>query len=224
MDFAGDFETHVTVRPAAAQAVAGWAAGRGLKFVHIVLERGRVASQPMLTLRTRGTLAGALAAAARTTARLRADGFDVARVKVEAAPWNAGVPADDADALGPAYYFEHHLKLLLERGFDAGALAGAARPHAAHLSRNARRVRADGLQERFVTQRCRCVGSRTAARRLDALAGDLRARGHEIVAVEREFVVHDADESLDDGWIDEPAHLEEPAQLEEPAPFEEETR
>ncbi|MWA06193.1 hypothetical protein F8568_038770 [Actinomadura sp. LD22] len=83
MDFAGDFETHVTVHPAAG-AVAGWAAARGLKFVHIVLDRGRVASQPMLTLRTRGTLAGALAAA-RTVADLRADGFEATRVKVEAA-------------------------------------------------------------------------------------------------------------------------------------------
>ncbi|MBD2900607.1 hypothetical protein amrb99_96120 [Actinomadura sp. RB99] len=221
MDFAGDFETHVTVRPAAAGAVAGWAVARGLKFVHIVLERGRVASQPMLTLRTRGTLDDALADAARTAADLRADGFEVARVKVEAAPWNAGVPADDADALGPAYYFEHHLKLLLEPGFDAGALAGAARPHAAHLSRNARRVRADGREERFVTQRCRCVGSRTAARRLDALAGALRARGHEIVSVEREFVVHDGDASLDDGWIEEPARFERSEEL---ARVEEETR
>ncbi|MBO2462147.1 hypothetical protein [Actinomadura violacea] len=203
MDFAGDFETHLTARPAAAERLAGWAAARGLKFVHIVLDRGRVASQPMLTLRTRGTFADALGDAVRTTADLRADGFEVARVKVEAAPWNAGVPADDADALGPGYYFEHHLKLLLDPGFDAAALAGAARPHTAHLSRNARRVRADGRQERFVTQRCRCVGARTAARRLDALAGELRARGHEIVSVEREFVVHDADESLDDGWIEE---------------------
>jgi hypothetical protein len=208
VDFAGDFETHVTVRPAAARPVAGWAAARGLTFVHIVLERGRVASQPMLTLHTRGTLDDALADAARTTADLRADGFEVARVKVEAAPWNAGVPARDADALGPVYYFEHHVKLLLEPGFDAGTLAGAARPHAAHLSRNARRVRPDGRQERFVTQRCRCVGSRTAGRRLDALVRELRARGHEIVSVEREFVVHDADESLDDGWIEEPEVLE----------------
>ncbi|MFB4301689.1 hypothetical protein [Actinomadura sp. NTSP31] len=203
MDFSGDFETHLTARPAAAERLAGWAAARGLKFTHIVLARGRVASQPMLTLHTRGTLDDALADAARTTADLRADGLEVVRAKVEAAPWNAGVPAGDAGALGPAYYFEHHLKLLLEPGFDAGALAEAARPHAAHLSRNARRVRADGRQERFVTQRCRCVGSRTAERRLDVLAGDLRRRGHEILSVEREFVVHDGAPSLDDGWIEE---------------------
>ncbi|MDL4819278.1 hypothetical protein [Actinomadura opuntiae] len=203
MDFSGDFETHLTARPAAAERLAGWAEARGLEFAHIVLARGRTASQPMLTLRTRGTLDDALADAARTAADLRGDGLQPVRVKVEAAPWNAGVPAGDADALGPEYYFEHHLKLLLDPGFDAGALAGAARPHAAHVSRNARRVRSDGRQERFVTQRCRCVGSRTAGRRLDALAAALRARGHEIVSVDREFVVHDGAPFLDDGWIEE---------------------
>ncbi|WP_207400957.1 hypothetical protein [Actinomadura roseirufa] len=126
-------------------------------------------------------------------------------MKVEAAPWNEGVPADDADALGPEFYFEHHVKLVLRPGFDPVALAAVARPHAAHVSRNARRVRADGGQERFVTQRCRRVGSGTAGRRLGALVAALRADGHDVVSVEREFVVHDDAASMDDGWIDEPS-------------------
>ncbi|RSN66812.1 hypothetical protein [Actinomadura sp. WAC 06369] len=203
MDFAGDFETHVTVH-GDARAVADWAAARGVKFAHIVLERGRVASQPMLTLTCSGTLDDARAQAARTALDLRADGFAAARVKIEAAPWNAGVPAADDEALDPARYFEHHVKLLLAP--DAGAAPGLAEvvgPHAAHVSRNARRVRTDGRAERFVTQRCRRVGARTAGARLDALTGALRARGFEIVEVEREFVVFDGDESLDDGWIEE---------------------
>ncbi|WP_254716476.1 hypothetical protein [Actinomadura sp. WMMB 499] len=211
MDFAGVFETHVTVR-GDARAVAEWAAARGVKFVHIVLERGRVASQPMLTLPFGGTLDEARADAARTVRDLEADGFAVARVKIEAAPWNAGVPVTDGEALGPAYYFEHHVKLLLDAGADTGAGTGAetealartVRPHAAHVSRNARRVRSDGRRERFVTQRCRRVGARTAGARLDALTAALRADGHEIAGVEREFVVFDGDESLDDGWIEEP--------------------
>lgn len=202
VDFAGDFETHVTVRGDAG-AVAEWAAARDVKFVHIVLERGRTASQPMLTLGCSGTLDAARAEAACTVLALRADGLAVARVKIEAAPWNAGVPVTDGEALGPAYYFEHHVKVLLDAGFDTGALARAVRPHAAHVSRNARRVRTDGRLERFVTQRCRRVGARTAGARLDALTGALRAGGLEIAGVEREFVVFDGDESLDDGWIEE---------------------
>lgn len=201
--FAGDFETHVTVRGDAG-AVAEWAAARGMKFVHIVLDRGRVPSQPMLTLGCRGEFETARAEAARVAGALRADGFAVARVKIEAAPWNAGVPGTDDEALGPAYYFEHHVKLNLGPGADLDALAGTVRPYSAHLSRNARRVRTDGREERFVTQRCRGVGARTAGVRLNALTGALREAGHEIAEVEREFVVFDGDESLDDGWIEEP--------------------
>lgn len=207
MDFAGDFETHLTVRCGDRElaALARWAAAHGAKFSHIVLSRGRVVSQPMLTLRGSGALAEVMAVAGRTAAALEADGFEVTRSKVEAAPWNRGVPAcdEDAAALGPGRYFEHHLKLLLEPGFDAVALAALVAPHAAQLSRNARRVRADGVAERFVTQRCRLVGAPVAERRLAALVTALRERRHRIAEVEREFVVFDGDESLDDGWIDE---------------------
>ncbi|MFI6521058.1 hypothetical protein ACIBF1_36275 [Spirillospora sp. NPDC050679] len=213
MDFTGDFETHLTVPCPASEidAVERWAAERGLKFAHIVLDRGRTPSQPMLTLRTRGTLDTARAQAEDVAARLRADGHPVTRLKIEASPFNTGVPEHDTDApdprRAPDRYFEHHVKLLLEPGADTGALAAAVRPHAAHLSRNARRVRADGRHERFVTQRCRGVGSRTAVRRLEALLAALRAvpHDHEIASVEREYVVFDGDASLDDGWIDEEA-------------------
>lgn len=159
----------------------------------------------MLTSRGSGALADVLAEAGRTRAALAADGFTVTRAKVEAAPWNAGVPADDESAreLGPGRYFEHHLKLLLEPGTDLGALAALVAPHAAHLSRNARRVRDDGLAERFVTQRCRLVGAPEAGRRLAALTAALLGGRYPIAEVEREFVVFDGDESLDDGWIEE---------------------
>jgi hypothetical protein len=207
VDFAGDFETHLTVRCGEHEldALARWAGERGLKFTHIELSRGRVVAQPMLTLRGTGTFAAARAAAEDAAARLCTAGFEVTRLKIEAAPWNEGVPVSDEDAvrLGPGRYFEHHLKLLLASGFDAAALAGAVVPHAAHLSHNVRRLRADGARERFVTQRCRLVGARTAGRRLEMLTSALNAKGYEIAAVEREYVVFDGDESLDEGWIDE---------------------
>ncbi|WP_240809855.1 hypothetical protein [Actinomadura sp. WMMA1423] len=128
----------------------------------------------------------------------------MSRTKIEAAPWNEGVPASDAEADGLCY-FEHHIKLLLDPGDDTAALAETVVPHGAHLSRNARRVRADGRSERFVTQRCHRVGARTAGQRLDTLTSVLRANGHDIASVEREFVVFDGNASLDDGWITEGA-------------------
>ncbi|GAA1574221.1 hypothetical protein GCM10009678_66160 [Actinomadura kijaniata] len=203
MGFSGEFETHVTV-DGPADDLAGWAEARGLKFVHILLDRGRTPSQPMLTLRTGGTLADARADAERAAADLRAAGFTVTRLKIEASPRTEGVPVTDADALGPGFYFEHHIKLLLPGDADTAALAAVAARHSAHLSRNARRVRADGRQERFVTQRCREVGMQTAGRRMKALLNALRRHGGlEVGTVEREFVVFDDAPALDDGWIDE---------------------
>ncbi|MGF1428374.1 hypothetical protein [Kitasatospora sp. LaBMicrA B282] len=209
----GDFEVHLTVGAAAADALAAWAAEHELKFTHILLARGAAVSQPMLTLRASGSFEEVAAATRRTADRVAGAGFEVLRVKIEATPWAEGVPQSDAEGarLGPHRYFEHHVKLLLsaaesEAEFESGAagrLGRLADRHGAHLSRNARRVRPDGLRERFVTQRCRLVGLATAGRRLDALLAELAADGRRTASVEREFVALDTDETLDAGWIDE---------------------
>ncbi|PHQ51452.1 hypothetical protein BLA24_13780 [Streptomyces cinnamoneus] len=206
--FRGDFEAHVTVHASQdddVRRLERHAADHGLKFTHILLDRGRTPSQPMLTLRRSGPLPQVAAAVEDTVQDLTAAGFTVVRTKIEAAPWAEGVPGTDeaAKALGGRYYFEHHVKLLLDPGTDTTATTALAAAHSAHLSRNARRVRPDGRTERFVTQRCRLVGARTAGARLDALVTALRSGGHTTESVEREFVVHDSDESLDAGWIDE---------------------
>jgi hypothetical protein len=203
--FEGDFETHVTVRcdPADVDLLERWAAGDGLKLTVIVLGRGRVPVQPMITLRGSGVLGAQYAAAGFVVGRLESAGFEVARVKIEASPWTRGVPGDDQGALrlGPGCYFEHHIKLLLDAGCDVEALGRLVAPHAAHVSWNARRALGAGRHERFVTQRCRGVGMAAAGGRLEELCGTLRGSGYKIVSVEREFVVFDSDESLDAGWI-----------------------
>jgi len=205
-DFAGEFETHVTVRaddPARLDALRAWADARGLTFHHIVLDRGLTPSQPMVTRRGRGDLAGELAAAAGLADLLAAGGFAVCRVKVEAAPDAGGVPATDADAARhPGRYFEHHVKLLLDPDADPGPLTATAEGHAARMSRNARRVRADGRAERFVTQRCHAAGRATARARLDALLAALAAGGYAVLSIEEEYVVHDTTPGVDAGWLD----------------------
>lgn len=205
MTFAGEFETHLTLPPGAGhESVSRWAAHHGIKHTRIVLDRGRTPDQPMLTRRGRGTLAGQLAVARRWAARLRADGLHPTRVKIEAAPWNTGVPRTDAEAaaLPAAYYFEHHVKLALADEAEVAAVRALAVAHAAHLSRNARRIRDEGGHERFVTQRCGGVGRDAAGHRLDALLRALAGAGHAAVEVEREFVVYDDDPAVDAGWID----------------------
>ncbi|WP_030707052.1 hypothetical protein [Streptomyces griseus] len=192
-----------------------WAALRPeVKFTHIALARGRTASQPMLTLRgSRPSYEDELAAVRETRAALAGDGFAVARVKVECAPWAAEVPREDADVVGSEHphgrrHFEHHVKLLLDEadgdaadGRRADLVAVAVR-HGAHVSWNARRVRADGREERFVTQRCHRTGDRRAALALDALLTELAAFGYEVVDVEREYVLLDSGPELDEGWLE----------------------
>lgn len=191
------FEYHITVcgGEAAAARLAAWAAERGVKFTHIVLARGQTVSQPMLTVRADGTAETALADASAMAAGLRAIGFEVTRVKVEASPFIDGL-ARTADR-----YFEHHIKLLLPPGVDEAALADLVTPHGAHLSRNARRVREDGRAERFVTQRCHRTGTEDAGAELDRLIDALREAGHAMLSVEREYVVYDSDPAVDAGWI-----------------------
>ncbi|MEV3972504.1 hypothetical protein AB0K68_30850 [Streptomyces sp. NPDC050698] len=93
------------------------------------------------------------------------------------------------------------MKLRLTADTDLAALAARVTPHGAHLSWNARRVRGE-QHERFVTQRCHVVDAEGASRALERLPAELR--GCEVLGVEREFVLHDSDVSVDEGWLEEP--------------------
>ncbi|MFJ7590318.1 hypothetical protein ACIQZO_23620 [Streptomyces sp. NPDC097617] len=192
IDSMAEYETHVTVRCADAAELTrldAWAGARELKVTHILLARGRMVSQPMLTLPDR-------TGHERLVPRLREAGFDPVRVKVETVPWTTDSPGPGGG------YFEHHLKLLLPADFDRGALESLVVPHGAHLSWNARRALAGGAHERFVTQRWRGTSAEAGAA-CDALVAALGSAGYEIRSEEREFVLYDSDLSVDDGWIDE---------------------
>lgn len=196
------YESHVTVLCADATEwvrLRRWAASAGLKLTHIVLARGRMCDQPMLTLSGSSSYVEQSERVRDVVAGLRADGFEPVRVKTESTPWAAEVPArlgrDDAR------YFEHHVKLLLNADTDLSALADRVVPHGAHLSWNALRVRAGARHERFVTQRCRGTGADGAGGALERLLRDLD--GFMVLGVEREFVLHDSDLSVDDGWLAE---------------------
>ena len=203
MDFAGEFETHLTVAGHAAD-LREWAGRHGMKYLRIELDRGDHPSQPMLTRRASGTLAGELQATADVRRRLHDAGHSVVRTKIEAAPGNADVPTTDADAeaLPKGLYFEHHVKLLLDPAFADEMLTGRTEHLAARLSRNALKVRPDGFRERFLTQRCSGVGRANARRQLDQLLAEVARLRLDVLKVEEEFVVYDSNLGLDHGWID----------------------
>ncbi|MFE8951242.1 hypothetical protein [Streptomyces althioticus] len=196
------YETHVTVRCSGSgefERLRRWSAVAGLKLTRIELARGRMRDQPMLTLAGARSLAEEPARARDAVARLRADGFEPVRVKTESTPWAPEVPEGPC---GDGRYFEHHVKLLLDAATDLAALAARTVPHGAHLSWNARRVRAGARHERFVTQRCHGVDVSAAGRALEELLTALD--GHHVLDVEREFVLYDSDATVDDGWLGEP--------------------
>ncbi|WP_432972309.1 hypothetical protein [Dactylosporangium sp. CA-233914] len=125
----GDFEIHLTL--AFDPRLEAFAAGHGMKYARIVLDRGTTPDQPMLTLRCRGTLADAASAGRDWAARLAAGGYAVRRLKVEASPFNRGIPQSATD-LPPGHYFEHHVKLVLASADAPGrAAAGLSADQAA---------------------------------------------------------------------------------------------
>ena len=204
--FAGEFETHFTVAINGAEripALAQWAAAREMKCTHIVLERGRAPSQPMLTSHGLGILSTELQKARRVAEMLQADGFRVTRIKIEANPKNQDIPQRAEDPLDNSeQYFEHHVKLLLEDDSRLASLTELAQRHGARLSRNALRSRADGRHERFLTQRCYRVGQPEAQAKLGILLADLEREGYQVLETEQEFVVFDSNIDMDAGWID----------------------
>jgi hypothetical protein len=207
MEFAGEFETHITVSIQASSEIERlrqWGLDRDLKFLHIVLDRGVSISQPMVTQRGCGNLTSELAIARDLAIDLNAAGFSVVRIKIEAAPGNQDIPQSDRAALnhGRDRYFEHHLKLLLEPGFnDFQLLRELVERHSAHLSRNALQIRRDNYQERFITQRCVAIGQIEARKQLQILSTAIATLGYTVLSIVEEFVVYDSNLALDLGWM-----------------------
>ncbi|MFE0529859.1 hypothetical protein ACFW0V_19905 [Micromonospora parva] len=49
LEVSGDFEIHITAHASQAETLRAFATEHGVKFVHIMLDRGAYVSQPMLT-------------------------------------------------------------------------------------------------------------------------------------------------------------------------------
>lgn len=210
-EFTEEFETHITVRLPNSDdwsRLHQWSIDHGLKSLHILLDRGLTASQPMLTRRGRGSFANQLAIATALCQSLNGAGFPAVRLKMEVSAANLSaanysVPKSTAEAQQhhPDQYFEHHIKLLLDPSTELTALIELAEQQSAHLSRNILQTRPDHYHERFVTQRCIGVGYSEAQQQLQKLLAAIAALGYIVITVEQEFVVYDSNLDLDKGWI-----------------------
>lgn len=206
MEFAGEFETHITVclnNLDDAKLLHKWSANHGLKCLHIVLDQGATPSQPMLTRHGGGKLTQQLEIAVALCQALKTDGFSAVRIKIEVASKNPHVPQSNIEALSHPCdrYFEHHIKLLLESSADILPLTELAEQHSARLSRNALQTHSDNCNERFINQRCMKMGRVEAQQKLQKLLNAIACLKYTVIEVEEEFVVYDSNLALDAGWI-----------------------
>jgi inosine/xanthosine triphosphate pyrophosphatase family protein len=200
--FGGAFEAHVTVRCAEGDAprFAASCDRLGVKHIQIELATGEHATQPMTATVHRGELRDVQDEVHALARALVAAGFEVVRTKIEALPRNRDLPETDAAAAAdPGRYFEYHLKIVVAPD-DLELVRAAAAAHGARLSRNARRVRADGRHERYLTLRLPGLGRPSADARFAALEVAVEALPVTIGRRVREYTVYDSNLALDGGW------------------------
>jgi hypothetical protein len=204
-DFGGTFEAHVTVRAGTEQDVQRFLEvcdELAVKAVLIELPRGESQSQPMTASYHHGSLKQAIDEAHAIARRLASEGFDVTRVKLEAVGRNSDIPETDADAIAmPKNYFEYHIKVLLPPEYDTTALLAACQAREAHLSRNARKVRDDGVSERFITLRVFGLGRQSSEEKFADLVDAVRSLGIAMGQRIREYTAYDSNEAVDRGWL-----------------------
>jgi hypothetical protein len=205
----GTFETHVTVEAedrAARERFRALCGEWGVKCVLIELPEGTSRSQPMTASYHSGELADVLGEVVGLTRRVRAAGFAVTRLKLEAVATNPGLPDTDEEArrFPPENYYEFHAKLLLPAGADLAALRDCCARHEARLSSNALKADQDGRREQFVTLRLYHAGRQRAFAHFDRLVDDLTAAGYVVGSRLREYTIYDSAVRLDAGWLDAP--------------------
>jgi inosine/xanthosine triphosphate pyrophosphatase family protein len=201
----GAYEAHVTIAASSddeLQRFRTFCGSAGVKCIFIELGKGEVRFQPMTASYHHGPLRRAQEEVQAFARALAAEGFDVTRLKIEALGTNRDIPDDDATARAqPANYFEFHVKVTLPAvGADLEGLRARCEQHGAHLSRNARKVRADGASERFVTLRVKGLGRASAEARFSALLRELAGTGLPLSYPLREYTVYDSNQALDRGW------------------------
>jgi hypothetical protein len=208
----GTFESHLTISANhldEIQRFREFCERERCKFVWIELPRGETPSQPMTSRYHRGLLHGILEQVDQLQHQLTKEHFVISRTKVESVALNVGVPVtqSEIDAFPVSSYFEFHIKLQLQPGYNQSDLETICRSHDAHVSRNVLKVSADGFEERFLTRRIYGKGRDDAFHDHEELLSALKEAGFTIMHQVREFAIYDSAIEIDAGWIDH--HVDE---------------
>lgn len=205
--YKGIFEAHITVAPlneAKLTEFQLFCAVNNLKPIQIELARGDFALQQMTASVYEGNFSDVLTEVKQMAVLLGRQGFEVKRVKLEASPFNEGLPAHlgEVKQHPTENYFEHHLKLMLPNGDVQESLYMICQKHHAHLSRNAFKQYQEGVQERFVTLRHYALGRQEAEAALHNLKDELTENGFQILKTITEYCVYDDHVGLDLNWLE----------------------
>jgi hypothetical protein len=196
------FELHITVAQTVdLEAFKRFCYTAGIKALVIDLGAEQPV-QPMTCSRITGSFSEAMIKANQLREVLTNAGFEVTRVKLEAAPWNAGVPESELQAqkVPSGNYFEHHTKLKLPKNANLRLLEMLCQTNNAHLSRNAFKVCSDGTSERLITQRHYGLGFVSASLRFNAFLEVLKSFDFIVEKTVSEYCVFDSNLQLDAGW------------------------
>jgi hypothetical protein len=204
--YAGLFEAHITVSslsPNEAKRFTETCNQLNIKAIQIELSRGDVPIQPMTCSTHKGDFTTVLNEVTGLAYQLKQAGFEVTRQKIEAAPFNQGIPmtAKEAQNHSADNYFEHHLKILFEKESNFNEIQTVCTAHGAHLSRNAFENRVDNTKTYFITLRCYSIGLEEATIRFNALKQAITHLKINILKNITEYCVYDDRLNLDANWL-----------------------
>lgn len=139
--------------------------------------------------------------ALRLSQSLKTLGYDVLRVKIETAPWNALVPtATNNQTIEEGQYFESHIRILSPQE-RLPALRRICGRLGAHMSRNVLKMASDGDVWIMATLRVYDGTIETFQAQVDAFAEFIKVHRFTVDKVEVEYAIYDSNIHHDASWI-----------------------
>ncbi len=192
------FESHVTIEvptPEVLEELKVTCYNKRIKLSIIELPTGEHPVQVMASVQDSGEYKNIESMTQILINTLKKSNFNITRVKIE-----GELNSIPEDFKVPVVYYEGHIKLLLSNDFDSDRLNELVVGRFGRLSKNARRVREDNLQERFITMRHH-GNVNVFEERFDSMVSFLKNKWFIILELEKEIVFLDTKETLDRGWF-----------------------
>lgn len=206
LEYEGVFEAHISIAPIneeQANIFKNFCEAEGIKAIQIVLARGTTPIQPMSSSIHQGKFSTVKIEVETLVHKIAQLGFEVKRMKIEAAPNNQDIPQtiEDLSRHDSKNYFEHHWKILLQDA-PSEALLKLCEGNKIHFSQNAFKKREDGFSEHFLTLRLYEKGLQEAQQFCEEFTKVLKGQEVEVLKFITEYCVYDDFVQLDEEWLE----------------------